>query len=134
MNNSFTPEQEKKNIRYIVGEYKTKSIDQIHAEMINTHPHLKLTKSQIGNIIKRMKKCYDTKIAECNANKQFDEALKIMKKKHITLPDKRSKRLEAAKEVVAQDIIQTIADADLALLNNSLQSNQEDTVIYNEYS
>jgi hypothetical protein len=126
MKKVFTHEQEIELIKYIVRQYKTKSVAQIHAEMIITHPHLDLTKSQIGNIIKRLKKCYDTRSAEYRINNRLLEAAEIERRKHITLPDKRCKRQEAAQEVVDQDIIQTIADADLLHLNNCIQLNQED--------
>jgi hypothetical protein len=97
-------------VKFIVGEYQTKTVQKIHEGMTVTHPDLKLTKSQVGNLIKECKRSFDRRSAQCRANSQFKEAAAIEARKFRCLPDKRSKFRAAVDQVVDFDIIENVVD------------------------
>ena len=107
-------------VRYIVHEYQTKTIQKIYEGMLVTHPHLKLSKNVVGNIIKECRLTFERKAAECRANMQYKEAAAIEARKYTCLPDKRSKFRSSVDQVVDQDIIENVVNIAL------IQPNKED--------
>lgn len=109
MNSKFNKNNLLEIYRHIGNEYRTQSVPTIYEELAVSHPAWNLSQAQIGYIIKKMKQCFDKRITDCREKGRFQEAEKIQKLKHLLLPDKRSKCLETANEIVDEQIVKTFA-------------------------
>lgn len=109
MNSKFNKNNLLEIYRHIGNEYRTQSVPTIYKELAVSHPAWNLSQAQIGYIIKKMKQCFDDRITKCRDKGRFQEAEKIQKLKHQHLPDKRSKCLETANEIVDEQIVKSFA-------------------------
>ncbi len=109
--------------RYIAERYRTDSSEAIYKNIKITHPEWNISEAQISNFVRKMKKVFDDRIAECRANGRYDDATTISLKKYEALPDKRSSGKTFANIIVDDEIVRAITDQ---LLNPKIQPPVDD--------
>ncbi len=104
--------------RFIAERYRTDTSEAIYKDVKINHPEWDISEAQISTFVRKMKKVFDDRIAECRANGRYDDAARISLQKHEALPDKRSRGKTFANIIVDEEVVRAITDQ---LLNPKIQ-------------